>query len=64
MKVCPLTFNHPSEAQQLHGLGSKLCDRLTKKLEAHCAENGLPMPEMARTCGFADGAGSLGLTHV
>ena len=44
MKACPLTFNHPIEAQQLHGLGPKLCDRLTEKLKAHCAENGLPMP--------------------
>ena len=45
MRACPLTFTHPSEAQQLHGLGPKLCDRLTDKLRAHCAENGLPMPE-------------------
>lgn len=46
MKACPLKFNHPAEAQQLHGLGPKLCDRLTDKLKAHCAENGLPMPEI------------------
>ncbi|PGH06062.1 hypothetical protein AJ80_08230 [Polytolypa hystricis UAMH7299] len=45
MKACPLTFNHPSEAQQLHGFGPKLCDRLTTKLKDYCAENGLPMPE-------------------
>lgn len=48
MKACPLTFNHPSEAQQLHGLGPKLCDRLTEKLEAHCTENGLPIPKISR----------------
>lgn len=46
MKACPLTFSHPSEAQQLHGLGPKLCDRLTERLKAHCADNGLPMPEL------------------
>src|SRR5271170_4512797 len=46
MKACPLHFNHPSEAQQLHGLGPKLCDRLTDKLRAHCAANGLPMPQL------------------
>ena len=46
MKACPLTFDHPSEAQQLHGLGPKLCDRLTERLKAHCTENGLPMPEL------------------
>lgn len=45
MKACPLTFNHPSEAQQLSGLGPKLCDRLTESLKQYCAENGLPMPE-------------------
>ncbi|KAJ5792791.1 DNA-directed DNA polymerase family X beta-like N-terminal [Penicillium pulvis] len=45
MKACPLEFQHPSEAQQLNGLGPKLCDRLTDKLKAHCEENGLPMPE-------------------
>ncbi|KAJ5643655.1 uncharacterized protein N7484_006162 [Penicillium longicatenatum] len=45
MKACPLEFQHPSQAQQLNGLGPKLCDRLTDKLKAYCAENGLPMPE-------------------
>ncbi|KAF7504536.1 hypothetical protein GJ744_002092 [Endocarpon pusillum] len=46
MKACPLRFTHPAEAQQLHGLGPKLCDRLTDKLKAHCTENGLPMPKV------------------
>lgn len=45
MKACPLSFQHPSEAQQLNGLGPKLCDRLTEKLKAYCLENGLPEPE-------------------
>ncbi|PYH45554.1 crossover junction endonuclease MUS81 [Aspergillus saccharolyticus JOP 1030-1] len=45
MKACPLVFQHPSEAQQLNGLGPKLCDRLTEKLKEYCEENGLPMPE-------------------
>ncbi|KAE8350650.1 ERCC4 domain-containing protein [Aspergillus coremiiformis] len=45
MKACPLVFQHPSEAQQLNGLGPKLCDRLTEKLKTYCAENDLPMPE-------------------
>lgn len=48
MKACPLTFSHPSEARQLHGLGEKLCDRLTAKMKTHCEENGLPMPKRAR----------------
>ena len=46
MKACPLRFDHPSEAQQLHGLGPKLCDRLADKLRIHCADNGLPMPQL------------------
>lgn len=45
MKACPLMFQHPSEAQQLNGLGPKLCDRLTDKLKEYCAANGLPEPE-------------------
>jgi crossover junction endonuclease MUS81 len=46
MKACPLYFEHPTEAQQLHGLGPKLCERLTEKLKAHCTENGLSMPKL------------------
>jgi crossover junction endonuclease MUS81 len=46
MKACPLKFDHPSQAQQLHGLGPKLCDRLADKLKAHCAANGLPIPQL------------------
>ncbi|EGC43701.1 crossover junction endonuclease mus81 [Histoplasma capsulatum var. duboisii H88] len=46
MKVCPIPFSHPSEAQQLHGFGPKLCDRLTAKLIVHCEQNGLPIPEL------------------
>ncbi|KAL3438323.1 ERCC4 domain-containing protein [Aspergillus tetrazonus] len=49
MKACPLTFQHPSEAQQLNGLGPKLCERLTNKLKEYCNEHGLPMPEDPRT---------------
>ncbi len=48
MKACPLVFNHPSEAMQLHGLGPKLCDKLEDKLREHCTENGLPMPKLPR----------------
>lgn len=48
MIACPLRLDHPSEAQQLSGLGPKLCDRLTDKLKAFCDENGLPMPTKGR----------------
>lgn len=46
MKACPFTFTHPAEAQQLFGLGPKLCDRLTDKLKEHCTANGRPMPKL------------------
>lgn len=48
MKACPLTFSHPSEAQQLDGIGPKICDRLTEKLKEHCEANGLPAPKKPR----------------
>ncbi|KAI1300353.1 hypothetical protein F5Y03DRAFT_233891 [Xylaria venustula] len=48
LKACPITFNHPSQLQQLKGFGTKLCDRLTEKLQKHCQENGLPMPKRPR----------------
>ncbi|PGH32910.1 crossover junction endonuclease MUS81 [[Emmonsia] crescens] len=62
MKACPLSFSHPSEAQQLHGFGPKLCDRLTAKLNAHCEQNGLPLPELphqARKRTAEDGNGEV-----
>src|SRR5271156_4662835 len=48
MIKCPLKFKHPSETQNLQGIGPKLADWLTEKLRAHCDENGLPMPTKGR----------------
>ncbi|MCJ1392054.1 Crossover junction endonuclease mus81 [Xylographa bjoerkii] len=48
MKACPIVFTHPNEAQALHGLGPKLCARLTDRLREHCTDNGLPMPTLSR----------------
>ncbi|EFY88680.1 DNA repair protein Mus81, putative [Metarhizium acridum CQMa 102] len=45
LKACPLVLQHPAELQQLKGFGPKLCERLTDKLQKHCQENQLPMPE-------------------
>jgi crossover junction endonuclease MUS81 len=45
MIACPLAFHHPSEAQQLNGIGPKLCDRLIDKLKNHCQQYGLSMPD-------------------
>ena len=52
LKACPLPLAHPSQAQELKGLGPKLCDRLTEKLNEHCAQNGLSMPEDPRDKGM------------
>lgn len=56
LTACPLTFGHPSEAQQLNGLGPKLCDRLSQKLEEHCRQNGLPMPSKTKNNKRSSGA--------
>ncbi|MCJ1402557.1 Crossover junction endonuclease mus81 [Xylographa trunciseda] len=48
MKACPIVFTHPNEAQALHGLGPKLCAKLTDRLREHCTDNGLPMPTLSR----------------
>lgn len=48
LRACPVTFQHPSQAQQLKGFGEKICKRLTERMEQHCRENGLPMPKRPR----------------
>ncbi|KAI5466761.1 putative DNA repair protein Mus81 [Mariannaea sp. PMI_226] len=48
LKACPITFDHPSQLQQLKGFGPKLCERLEDQLKKHCQQNGLPMPEDPR----------------
>ncbi|KAI2467754.1 crossover junction endonuclease MUS81 [Annulohypoxylon bovei var. microspora] len=48
LKACPVTFQHPSQLQQLKGFGQTLCNRLTEQLQKHCSENGLPMPKRPR----------------
>ncbi|KAI0593891.1 hypothetical protein F4775DRAFT_469072 [Biscogniauxia sp. FL1348] len=63
LKACPVTFNHPSQLQQLRGFGPKLCDRLTAQLQKHCQENGLPMPKRPRKWRVAGLAGQEGEDH-
>ena len=48
IRVCPLSFAHPSEARQLKGIGELLAKKLTEKMEEFCAENGLPKPAMPK----------------
>ena len=44
MKACPVLLQHPSQAEQLYGVGPKLCERLTERMKTHCRQNGLSMP--------------------
>ncbi|KAI9644989.1 Crossover junction endonuclease mus81 [Ciborinia camelliae] len=48
MKVCPMRFDHPSQAVCLNGLGEGLAKRLTDSLEKYCDEMGIPMPKKSR----------------
>lgn len=48
MKSCSLQLQHASEAEQLNGIGPKLCKRLEDKHKAHCELYGLPMPTKVR----------------
>ncbi|KAI1107795.1 crossover junction endonuclease MUS81 [Jackrogersella minutella] len=48
LKACPVTFQHPSQLQQLKGFGQTLCNRLIEKQKKHCSQNGLPMPKRPR----------------
>lgn len=47
LEACPIEFKHPSQLKQLRGFGPVLCEELTKKLQEHCASNGIPMPTKA-----------------
>ena len=48
IKACPMRLDHPSQAEQLAGIGPKISDRLTKKMEEYCKANGLPSPKKPR----------------
>lgn len=48
MKVCPMRFEHPSQAVCLNGLGEGLAKRLTDNLEKYCDEMGIAMPKKPR----------------
>lgn len=45
LQICPVPFDHPSQLKTLVGFGDGLCSRLTVKLQEHCNENNLVMPE-------------------
>ncbi|OTB08802.1 hypothetical protein M426DRAFT_71100 [Hypoxylon sp. CI-4A] len=60
LKACPITFQHPSQLQQLKGFGPVLCDRLVKRMEEHCKANGLPMPTRPRRSNIPGLAGQDG----
>ncbi|KAI8089851.1 uncharacterized protein BX664DRAFT_264129, partial [Halteromyces radiatus] len=48
LSACPITFDHPSESQQLKGIGPKLALRLEKKMIDYCEQNGLPVPRRTK----------------
>jgi len=48
MRACPVAFSHPSEAQQLSGIGPAIVERLTRAYEAYCREHDLPAPVRPR----------------
>lgn len=50
LQACPLPLQHPTEAVQLDGFGYTLTSELERRLECHCTENGLVMPERSE-CG-------------
>lgn len=39
---CPVTLEHPSQSQQLEGIGKVMAERLTNKMIEYCVEHGLP----------------------
>ncbi|CEI99059.1 hypothetical protein RMCBS344292_13153 [Rhizopus microsporus] len=41
---CPNTFEHPSQAQKLEGIGQIMAKRLTEKMIEYCQNNDLPVP--------------------
>ncbi|KAI8575381.1 hypothetical protein K450DRAFT_262153 [Umbelopsis ramanniana AG] len=51
MLVHPTPFQHPSEAEKLHGIGKGLALKLEKRMTAHCKANGIPMPERVKPSG-------------
>jgi len=48
MKACPISFSHPSEAQQLNGIGPAIVEKLTRAYETYCGENDISVPAKPR----------------
>jgi crossover junction endonuclease MUS81 len=46
MKACPTAFLHPIQAGDLKGIGTRIVERLTQRLEEWCMQNNKPMPEV------------------
>ncbi|KAI8967172.1 hypothetical protein BDF20DRAFT_902126 [Mycotypha africana] len=42
---CPVTFDHPSQAIQLDGIGEGLVKSLEERMRKYCKDNNLPMPQ-------------------
>ncbi|KAJ7661591.1 hypothetical protein DFH06DRAFT_376781 [Mycena polygramma] len=46
--ACTTKYAHPKELLVLTGVGPTCVERLTDKLEVHCARRGTPMPEFKK----------------
>ncbi|KAI5838015.1 hypothetical protein DFP73DRAFT_566575 [Morchella snyderi] len=46
MMACPTAFLHPIQAGDLKGIGTRIVERLTQRLEEWCMQNNKPMPEV------------------
>lgn len=45
LAACPVAYARPRELVQLQGIGPKTVAILEKRLQAHCKETGMAMPE-------------------
>jgi crossover junction endonuclease MUS81 len=49
MASCPTPFQHPSQAEQLNGIGKGMAMKLEKRMIQHCKDNGLPIPTRVKS---------------
>ncbi|KAJ7499667.1 hypothetical protein FB451DRAFT_1549217 [Mycena latifolia] len=48
IEACTTKYAHPRELLVISGVGPTCVERLTEKLEEHCARRGIPMPEFKK----------------
>lgn len=55
---CPITYQHPSEAIALAGIGAGMVAKFERNMMEYCKERGLPMPERPQKNKRNDGSPS------